>query len=87
MDRVFEIVPDVLKQVQKIKDPWPNVDAGSGALLFHYGMKEFDYYTVLFAVSRAMGVLSQIVINRAMGSPIVRPKSVTTDWIEKTVKA
>jgi citrate synthase len=87
VDRVFEVVPDVLKQVQKIKDPWPNVDAGSGALLYHYGMTEFDYYTVLFAVSRAMGVLSQIVINRAMGSPIVRPKSVTTDWIEKTVKA
>jgi citrate synthase len=87
VDRVFEIVPDVLKQVQKIKDPWPNVDAGSGAILYHYGMTEFDYYTVLFAVSRAMGVLSQIVINRAMGSPIVRPKSVTTDWIEKTVKA
>lgn len=87
VDRVFEIVPDVLKQVQKIKDPWPNVDAGSGALLYHYGMTEFDYYTVLFAVSRAMGVLSQIVINRAMGSPIVRPKSVTTDWIEKTARA
>jgi len=86
VDRVFEIVPDVLKQVQKIKDPWPNVDAGSGALLYHYGMTEFDYYTVLFAVSRAMGVLSQIVINRAMGSPIVRPKSVTTDWIEKTAR-
>jgi citrate synthase len=87
VDRVFEVVPDVLKQIQKIKDPWPNVDAGSGALLYHYGMTEFDYYTVLFAVSRAMGVLSQIVINRAMGSPIVRPKSVTTDWVEKTVKA
>ncbi|MBP7148494.1 MAG: citrate (Si)-synthase [Acidobacteria bacterium] len=84
VDRVFETVPDVLKQVQKIKDPWPNVDAGSGALLYHYGMTEFDYYTVLFAVSRGMGVLSQVVINRAMGMPIVRPKSVTTDWVEKT---
>ena len=46
---VFDTVPDVLKQVQKIKDPWPNVDAGSGSLLYHYGLTEFPYYTVLFA--------------------------------------
>ncbi len=85
--RVFEVVPNVLKEVQKIKDPWPNVDAASGALLYHYGMTEFSYYTVLFAVSRAMGICSQGVIARAMGMPIIRPKSVTTAWIKKTVGA
>lgn len=83
--KVFDVVPNVLKEVQKIKDPWPNVDAGSGALLYHYGMKEFSYYTVLFAVSRAMGICSQAVIARAMGLPIIRPKSVTTEWIKKEV--
>jgi citrate synthase len=83
--RVFEVVPDVLKQVQKIKDPWPNVDAGSGALLYHYGMTEFDYYTVLFSVSRALGVSAQAIIARAMGYPIVRPKSVTTKWVKAQV--
>ncbi|MEW6686531.1 MAG: citrate (Si)-synthase [Candidatus Edwardsbacteria bacterium] len=83
--KVFEVVPDVLKQVQKIKDPWPNVDAGSGALLYHYGMTEFDYYTVLFAVSRSLGVCSQAVISRAMGYPIIRPKSVTSKWVKETV--
>lgn len=82
---VFDIVPDVLKQVQKIKDPWPNVDAGSGGLLYHYGMKEFSYYTVLFSVSRALGVCAQAVVGRAMGMPITRPKSVTTPWIKKQV--
>ncbi len=82
---VFDIVPDVLKQVQKIKDPWPNVDAGSGGLLYHYGMKEFSYYTVLFSVSRALGVCAQAVVARAMGMPITRPKSVTTPWIKKQV--
>jgi citrate synthase len=80
VSNVFDVVPDVLKQVQKIKDPWPNVDAGSGALLYHYGMTEFDYYTVLFSVSRALGVSAQSIIARAMGYPIVRPKSVTTKW-------
>ncbi len=85
--RVFEVVPDVLKQVQKIKDPWPNVDAGSGALLYHFGMTEFEYYTVLFSVSRTLGVSAQAIIARAMGYPIVRPKSVTTKWVESQVAA
>ncbi len=83
--RVFEIVPDVLKQVQKIKDPWPNVDAGSGSLLYHFGMTEFPYYTVLFAISRALGICSQAIISRAMGYPIIRPKSVTTNWVKQQV--
>ena len=83
--RVFDTVPDVLKQVQKIKDPWPNVDAGSGSLLYHYGLTEFPYYTVLFAVSRALGVCSQSVMARALGLAITRPKSVTTKWIQSAI--
>jgi len=83
--RVFDVVPNVLKEVQKIKDPWPNVDAGSGALLYHYGLKEFSYYTVLFAVSRALGVCAQAVMARGLGLPITRPKSVPTTWMKKEV--
>ncbi len=83
--KVFEVVPDILKQIQKIKDPWPNVDAGSGALLYHYGLTEFPYYTVLFSVSRALGVCSQAVMARALGLPITRPKSVTTKWIQSAI--
>lgn len=85
--RVFEVVPEVLRQVQKIKDPWPNVDAGSGALLYHYGLKEFPFYTVLFAVSRAMGICSQGVVARALGMPLIRPKSVTTEWLKARAAA
>ncbi|MBA4378684.1 MAG: type I citrate synthase [Gemmatimonas sp.] len=84
---VFEVVPDVLQQHGKAKNIWPNVDAGSGALLYHYGVKEFSFYTVFFAVSRALGMASQLVINRAMATPIERPKSVTTTWIKKQVGA
>jgi len=87
VNKIFTIVPGVLTEHGKAKNPWPNVDAGSGALLYHYGLREFDYYTVLFSVSRAMGMLSQLVINRAMGSPIERPKSVTTEWMKKQIKA
>ncbi len=86
VNKIFNIVPGVLKEHGKAKNPWPNVDAGSGALLNHYGLKEFSYYTVLFSVSRAMGMLSQMVIDRAMGSPIERPKSVTTKWIKSQIK-
>lgn len=75
--KTFEIVPDVLKQVQKIKDPWPNVDAITGSLLYHYGMKEDQFYTVLFGVSRSLGILSQFVLARGVGRPITRPKSIT----------
>ena len=83
--KVYDIVPKVLVEQGKAKDPWPNVDASSGSLLYHFGMTEFDYYTVLFSVSRALGVCAQAIISRATGSPIVRPKSVTTEWMKKTV--
>ena len=86
VDRVFKIVPEVLKEHGKAANPWPNVDAGSGALLYYYGLKEFQFYTVLFSVSRAMGMVSQLVINRGLGTPITRPKSVSTPWLEDFVK-
>jgi citrate synthase len=85
VDRVFAIVPGILREQGKAKDPWPNVDAISGALLYHFGLTEFDYYTVLFGVSRALGMCAQLIINRALGTPITRPKSVSTDWIKATV--
>ena len=85
VDRLFHLVPDILKKHGKAKSPWPNVDAGSGMLLFHYGLKEFDYYTVLFGVSRALGITSQLVINRAMLLPITRPKSVSTKWLQNFI--
>jgi citrate synthase len=44
----------------QVKNPWPNVDAHSGVLLQYYGIKEARFYTVLFGVSRALGVLSQV---------------------------
>lgn len=83
--KVFDIVPGVLRQVKKIADPWPNVDAGSGSLLYKYGLKEFEYYTVLFSVSRAMGMASQLVVSRAWGEAIERPKSSTTEWLKAQV--
>jgi citrate synthase len=84
--RVFETVPPILQSLGKIKNPWPNVDAHSGALLLHYGMKEYDYYTVLFGVSRALGVLAAQVWSRALGFPIERPKSVTTENVKAWLK-
>jgi citrate synthase len=83
---VYETVPPILQSLGKIKNPWPNVDAHSGALLVHFGMKEFDYYTVLFGVSRALGVMASLIWSRALGFPIERPKSVTTELVKKWLK-
>jgi citrate synthase len=79
---VYEVAPDVLTKHGKTKNPWPNVDAHSGVLLYYYGLTEFDFYTVFFGVSRALGVLAQLIWSRALGLAIERPKSVTTDWLE-----
>lgn len=79
---VYETVPPILQTMGKIKNPWPNVDAHSGALLVHYGMVEYEFYTVLFAVSRALGVLASLCWDRALGFPLERPKSITTDLVK-----
>lgn len=47
----------------------------------YYGMTEMNYYTVLFGVSRALGVLAQLVWSRALGFPLERPKSMSTDGL------
>ena len=83
---IYETVPPILQSLGKIKNPWPNVDAHSGSLLVHYGMVEYEFYTVLFSVSRALGVLSSLCWDRVLNFPIERPKSVTTAavklWLE-----
>ncbi|MCE2821169.1 MAG: citrate (Si)-synthase, eukaryotic [Bacteroidota bacterium] len=80
---IFEVVPPILSSLGKVKNPWPNVDAHSGAVLLHYGMKEYNYYTVIFGVSRALGVLAAQCWSRALGLPLERPKSVTTEWVKQ----
>jgi citrate synthase len=80
--RLYEVVPAELRKIEKIKNPYPNVDAISGSLLYHYGLKEALYYTVVFAVSRSLGLTAQAVINRGMMFPLIRPKSVTTEFVK-----
>jgi len=80
---VYDVVPDVLREQGKARDPWPNVDAISGSLQYHFGIKEFDFYTVIFGVSRILGVSANAVWARALGQPIERPKSLTTTMLEE----
>lgn len=80
---IYDAVPPILQSLGKVKNPWPNVDAHSGALLVHYGLKEYEFYTVLFGVSRSLGVLASLIWDRALGFPIERPKSVTTEEVKK----
>jgi citrate synthase len=79
---VYDVVPPILQSLGKVKNPWPNVDAHSGALLVHYGMVEYEFYTVLFGVSRALGVMASLCWDRVLSFPLERPKSVTTQAIK-----
>jgi len=85
VEKMYNLVPDILKEQGKAKNPWPNVDAVSGSLVYHFGIREFPFYTVLFGVSRALGVGAQLIYSRALGLPIERPKSVTTRFVKDFV--
>jgi citrate synthase len=82
---VFDVVPTVLREQGKAKNPAPNVDAISGTLQYYYGVRDFDFYTVLFGVGRALGVTANYVWARALGMPIERPKSLSTKMLEDVV--
>ena len=83
VNMLYDIVPPILKSLGKVKNPWPNVDAFSGALLHHYGITEYFFYTVMFGVSRALGVLAQLVWDRMYNLPIERPSSETLEWFKE----
>jgi citrate synthase len=86
VDLLYKVVPPILKEQGKAKNPWPNLDAQTGVILWHYGIKEYDFYTVLFGIARAIGVLSNLIWDRALLYPIERPKSLTTDMLEDIAK-
>ncbi len=83
VDMLYRVVPDILVEQGKAKNPWPNVDAQSGVIQWFYGLREYDFYTVLFGVGRAIGVLANITWDRALGYAIERPKSLTTEMLEE----
>ncbi len=80
---LYKVVPDILKEQGKAKNPWPNVDAQSGVIQWHYGVTEYDFYTVLFGIGRAFGICANIIWDRALLYPLERPKSITTEMLEK----
>merc|ERR1712008_429283 len=86
VDTIYQVMPDILTEHGKTKNPYPNVDSHSGVLLWHYGFTQFEFYTVLFGVSRAIGGLSQLYWDRALGLPLGRPKSVPPEWLWSQTK-
>ena len=85
VDLLYRVAPGVLKEHGKAKNPWPNVDAQSGVIQWHYGVTEYDFYTVLFGIGRAIGIAANLIWDRALGYPLERPKSLTTDMLEEMV--
>merc|ERR1719293_567266 len=82
----YKAIPPVLETTEKVSTPWPNLDALSGTCMQYYGLSQEDYYTVIFAVSRSLGCMANLVWSRMMGLPIERPKSMTLDSLEAMVK-
>ena len=80
---IYKVAPGVLEEQGKAKNPWPNVDAQSGVIQWYYGLTEWDFYTVLFGIGRALGVLTNITWDRALGYALERPKSLTTAMLEE----
>jgi len=78
---LYDVVPPILIEQGKAKNPWPNVDAQSGVLQWHYGVKEYEFYTVLFGLGRALGVTANIIWDRALFFPLERPKSLTSQML------
>jgi citrate synthase len=85
--QIYKLTPDILLEHGKAKNPWPNVDAHSGVLLQYYGLTEMNYYTVLFGVSRGLGVLASLIWDRGTGNVLERPKSMSTEGLMKLVGA
>ncbi len=85
VNQLYKVVPPILSNIGKIKNPWPNVDAFSGSLLYHYGIEEYTFYTVLFGVSRSLGVLASLINDRVYGIPIERPTSHPLQWYRDQV--
>ncbi|MFW6371181.1 MAG: citrate (Si)-synthase, partial [Bacteroidota bacterium] len=85
VNQLYRVVPPILSNVGKIQNPWPNVDAFSGSLLYHYGIEEYTFYTVLFGVSRSLGVLASLINDRVYGIPIERPTSHPLQWYREQV--
>jgi len=83
---VYEVLPPLLLKTGKVKNPWPNVDAINGALQYHFGVTQYEFYTVLFGVSRILGLSTHAVWARALNKPIERPKSLTTAILEKMIE-
>ena len=83
VDMLYKIVPPILQEHGKAKNPWPNVDAQSGVIQWHFGVREYDFYTVLFGIGRAIGICANVIWDRALLYPLERPKSLTTDMLEE----
>jgi citrate synthase len=85
VDRLCDIVPPILSEHGKAKNPYPNIDAISGSMLYHIGIKEMKFYPVMFATALSLGLSAQLILNQALKTPIFRPRSVTVSWVKNFV--
>jgi citrate synthase len=84
-DGLLRVVPPLLQATGKVANPWPNVDGISGAIMRHYGLRDYRWLTVLFAACMSLGLLAQMVISRGLGEPILHPKAITPELLRRRI--
>lgn len=83
---IYRLTPGLLRNIAKYENPWPNVEASCGAILYCFGIKEEEFFSTIFGVARSIGVCSNLVLARAFGLPIERPGSMTLEMLENVGK-
>lgn len=59
--QTYEVAPGVLTEHGKTKNPWPNVDAASGCVLYHYGLTQFKVCLLTFSLSELESIASTVL--------------------------
>ncbi len=80
--KLCTIVPPILKQLGKVRNPNPNVDLITGSLLHAVGVTDKRFFTVLFGISRLLGIAAQYLIANTLTLPIMRSATLSDTQLD-----
>lgn len=96
--KCYKILPGLLTTIKNEKCPWPNVDALSGVIFYHYGLKESEFFVLITVVARSLGCMANLIVTNALGKFFIdfkrdfvdigteRPFSINLSWLEDQAK-
>lgn len=83
MEILHQLTPTIVSELGNKRSTWPNADVHSSVLMNYFGIKEIEFHTIMFGVSRAIGTLASLVWDRALVFPIEHPISMSTNCMFK----